>query len=87
MVPPLALVLLWTRSKGNLLVKMTGSLALVGLTVIYLVFVFGLRVELSGTGFVPMFSFGSAESHHSALEEHRVAQKVLAVEPLSLIHI
>ena len=78
-VPPLALVLLWIRSKGTVLSKLVGSLAIVGLTVVYLVTFFGLRVELSGTGIVPIFSFGSAESHYSALEKHRVAQEALGM--------
>ena len=56
-------------------------MVIVGLTVFYLVTFLGLRVELSGTGIVPMFSFGSAESHYSALEEHRIEQLVRAAEP------
>jgi outer membrane protein assembly factor BamB len=48
---------------------------MVGLTGVYLVAFFGLRIELTGTGIVPMFSFGSVESHYMSLERHRGSQK------------
>ena len=56
-VPPLGIVLLWTRSRAGVFRKLLGSLALVLLSFAHLHYFFGLRAELDGTGARPIFSF------------------------------
>jgi outer membrane protein assembly factor BamB len=78
LLPPLGLVLLWTRSRAGVFRKLLGSVALLLLSFVYLYFFFGLRVELDGTGARPIFSFGEKEAHYEELEQSRSAQTVKA---------
>ncbi len=78
LLPPVGIVLLWTRTRAGIFRKLLGSFALLLLTVVHLVFLFGLRAELDGTGGRPIFTFGTAESHYDALEQSRSEQKVVA---------
>lgn len=70
LVPPAGLFMLWRRPWG-IARKLAASLALVGVSLAYLVFVFGLRVELAGNGLTPIFRFGSAERHYQELDKNR----------------
>ncbi len=58
------------------LVKFVVGAALVlGLAAMVLVFVFGMRVEIGGTSWLPVVSFGpDAEEHYERLEAHRELQ-------------
>ncbi len=43
---------------------------------------FGLRVEMTGTGMTPIFTFHDPEDHYEAIEEERAAERLeTAVEP------
>ncbi len=75
LLPPVGIVLLWTRTRAGVLRKLLGSLALLLLSVVHLVYFFGLRAELDGTGGRPIFSFGTAESHYDDLERSRSEQQ------------
>jgi outer membrane protein assembly factor BamB len=74
LLPPVGLVVLWFRPLG-IFRKLLGSLALVGLSLFYLVYFFGLRWELSGSGMAPVFYFGDDESSYATLEKHRTEQR------------
>lgn len=75
LLPPVGLVLLWTRPKMGILRKLMGSLAIVVLTVGYLHFFFGLRLEVDGTGRHPLLSFYKPEAHFAVLERSRLNQQ------------
>jgi len=77
-IPPLGIVLLWTRARAGIFRKLLGSLALVLLSVAQLHFFFGLKAELDGTGARPIFSFEAPESHYKELERSRTEQGVAA---------
>jgi len=83
LVPPAGLVLLWLRPGwriGSILGKLGGTLLCAMLTLGYL-FLFGMRVELSGYGVPGFFTFQKPEAHFEQLEKNRAAQK--AEEPKS----
>lgn len=70
LVPPAGLFMLWRRPWG-IARKLAASLALIGVGLSYLVFVFGLRVELAGNGLTPIFRFRSPERHYQELDKSR----------------
>lgn len=72
--PPLGLILLWTRARPGMLLKLLASLGIAALGLAHLVVVYGMRVELDGTGMRPLFSFHTPERDFEALERHRAAQ-------------
>ena len=80
-LPPLGIVLLWTRTNAGFFRKLLGSLALVLLNFVHLHYVFGLRAELDGTGARPIFSFEAPGSHYEELEQSRSAQKAAVPPP------
>ena len=80
-VPPLGIVLLWTRTRAGFLRKLLGSLALVLLSFVHLHYVFGLRAELDGTGARPILSFRAPEAHYEELEQSRSEQKAVVPPP------
>jgi outer membrane protein assembly factor BamB len=73
-VPPVGLILLWLRPI-RWYTKIAGSLGILTLLGAHLVCVFGLRVELAGSGMRPIFTFGTPERHYARLEESRVIHK------------
>lgn len=80
-LPPLGLVLLWTRTRVGIFRKLLGSSALVLVSIAQLHFFFGLRAELDGSGARPLFSLGRKESHYQELERNRLDQKAEAPPP------
>ncbi len=84
LVPPLGVVLLWTRGPAGVFRKLLGSIALALLSVLYLVLFFGLRVELDGAA-RPFLTFERKESHYEDLEQNRSEQKVDSPPPAPLI--
>ena len=74
LLPPLGLVLLWLRPTSTLR-KVCGSVLIILLSLICLRVLFGLRMELDGTGMYPIFFFHKTEAHYSALEQNRVYQR------------
>ncbi|MCW5981226.1 MAG: PQQ-like beta-propeller repeat protein [Bryobacteraceae bacterium] len=81
-IPPLGMALVWARSRMGVFKKALATLALAGLTVVYLAAFFGLRMERDGTGIWPMFYFGTRESHDRTLAESRERQQRLVAEPI-----
>jgi len=75
LLPPLGLFLLWTRPETRIPRKMLGSLLLTILAFAYLHYLFGLRMEMDGTGIRPILSFNKQDSHYAALEEDRAQQR------------
>ena len=84
-VPPLGIVLLWTRTRAGLFRKLMGSLALALLTFVHLHFFFGLRAELDGTGARPIFSFQAPQSHYEDLEQSRSGQRAAVPSPAAVV--
>lgn len=71
--PPLALVLLWMRRDSGVFRKLTFSAGLAVMFLLHLVGIYGLRVEVDGTGVTPIFTFRNPESDIAALEASRAA--------------
>lgn len=71
--PPLGLVLLWMRKSG-VLFKLAGSVLILGIGIVELFRVYGLRMEMRGSGGSPMFTFRSKEKLYSELEKSRASQ-------------
>jgi len=80
-LPPLGLALLWLRSGLGAGKKLVGSLVVTALGVFYLVWLFGLRAEMDGSGILPILSFHKPESHYAELERSRSQQPAAAPEP------
>jgi outer membrane protein assembly factor BamB len=84
LLPPVGCALLWTRRwRGwkSALLRPLATLVMVGISVLHLFLFFGLRVEMDGSGFRPMFSFRSAAEDTARLEAHRAAQQHAQVPP------
>ncbi|HJS73546.1 MAG TPA: hypothetical protein VJ921_04620, partial [Vicinamibacteria bacterium] len=81
LMPPVGIVLLWTRTRAGVFRKLLGTVALLLLSVVHLVYIFELRAEFDGGAGRPIFSFGSASSHYDELEQSRSAQKAVAPPP------
>src|SRR5436309_2161846 len=74
LLPPAGLVLLWLRSRTSTKDKVFGSAVIAVWGVAYLMFFFGLRFPLDGSGMRPIPTFGTPESHYAQLERSRTAQ-------------
>jgi outer membrane protein assembly factor BamB len=74
LLPPAGLVLLWLRSGIRLKDKIMGSTVIAVWSVAYLMFFFGLRFPLDGSGMRPVPTFGSPEAHYAQLERSRSQQ-------------
>lgn len=85
-LPPVGLVLLWTRRGPGIIKKLFGSLGILTLAVVYLVVFFGLRMQLDGGGTPRYLTFSRPEAQADAVERHREEQRSappveLPVEP------
>lgn len=74
-LPPAGLVLLWARRSTRVTAKLLGSLGLVALSVLYIHLLFGIRVEMAGSGAKPIISLYKPERHYERLEESRAEQR------------
>lgn len=79
LVPPVGLVLLWLRPRPGVVKKLFGTLAIAAISIVHLVVLFGLRVELEGSGTRPIFTFRSKDRHYADLERSRAEQAKLPV--------
>jgi outer membrane protein assembly factor BamB len=79
--PPLGLVLLWKRPGIGWLGRVVGSGLIAALAVAHLVFIWGMRIELDGSGARPIFSFGDRESHYEEIERSRALQETPVAVP------
>jgi outer membrane protein assembly factor BamB len=73
-LPPVGLLLLWLRAGTPFVRKVLLSVPTVVWTGVCLYLLFGLRVELDGTGKFPIFSFHDPEAHYEALVQSRIEQ-------------
>ena len=55
----------------SILVVLGAALSLAALTVGVLMAVFGMRIEMTGSGMRPIISFDDSDEHFAALEENR----------------
>ena len=76
--PPLGIILLIARGDLGILTRIFGSLLLVAVGVVHLFYVYGMRVEMDGTGSRPIFSFGTKASHYNEIERSRARQREAA---------
>jgi outer membrane protein assembly factor BamB len=82
-VPPVGLVLHWLRPV-KVWKKALWSLVVAVWGIRWLMLLFGLRMELDGTGMMPrFFTFRKTESHYAKLEESR-AQQVAVVPAMAV---
>jgi outer membrane protein assembly factor BamB len=75
LLPPVGLVLLWIRHIGYFK-KILGSLVIGLIMMAHLFLLFGMRVELDGSGARPIFSFRDKEKHFAAIDVDRTAAPV-----------
>lgn len=80
-LPPVGLILLWIRPLG-IWKKLGGSVLVLMVGVMHLVFLYGMRFEAKGDGITPMFSFRKPEAHIAQLEKSREEQKRAAAAPV-----
>lgn len=71
---PLGLIFLWMRAGTGIVRKLFWSLVIAGVALAEVVLIFGLRVELDGTGMKPMVSIGTIEGHYDKVERSRQDQ-------------
>ena len=76
--PPLGIILLIARGDLGILTRIFGSLLLVAVGVVHIFYVYGMRVEMDGTGSRPIFSFGTKASHYNEIERSRARQREAA---------
>ena len=74
-VPPLGLVLLWMRSGTRVSAKLFGTVLIAGITLAHLFLLWGLRVEMGGSGVEPIFTFTTPERRDARVEESRAAMQ------------
>ncbi|MDX1981149.1 MAG: PQQ-binding-like beta-propeller repeat protein, partial [Bryobacteraceae bacterium] len=72
LLPPVGLVLLWIRPTG-FAKKILGTAVIGLITLAHLVLLFGLRVEVDGSGTRPIFSFRTPEKQFEEIEKSRTA--------------
>jgi outer membrane protein assembly factor BamB len=77
-LPPVGCALVWTRRwRGwkSAVLRPLATIGMVGISLVHLFLFFGLRVELDGSGFRPIFTFRSSARDVERLEAHRAAQR------------
>jgi outer membrane protein assembly factor BamB len=74
--PPAGLVFLWSKPRLRWWKRAALSLPVIAIGFAHLVYLYGLRIEVDGTGIKPIFSFRSPEANMAALEQHRQAQSM-----------
>lgn len=76
--PPLGLVLLWMKPQTGIFKKLAGTLAIAVLGVAHLFLLYGMRVDVDGTGMRPIFTFHDPKKDIERLEKHRTEQQAKA---------
>src|SRR5712692_159102 len=82
LLPPIGLVLLWTRRGTRVGWRLLASLPIAALTFFYLLRL-GLHVELDGSGIRPLFSFYDPQARYAALEQSRAEHREAPAPPLA----
>ena len=84
LLPPVGLVLLWLRRGTPFSRKILGTLA-IGLLTLGHLFLYGMRVQMDGSGMRPIFYFPNTEARYAALDQREpkavAADGTLAVQP------
>ena len=74
-IPPLGLVLLWMRTGTRLIAKLAGTLLIAAVTLAHLFLLWGLRIEMAGSGIRPLFTFTTPDRRDARVEENRAAMR------------
>ena len=69
LLPPLGIILLWMRPGMRVFRKLVLSAALGIFFVGHLLWFYGMRMELAGSGMWPLFSFSDPQSHYEKLQD------------------
>lgn len=83
LLPPVGLLLLIVRPATGFSKKILGSLAILFLSIAYLVLFFGLRLVPDGSGLPTIVTFRNREAHAKAIERDRAAQRQRLSPPTS----
>jgi outer membrane protein assembly factor BamB len=76
--PPLGLILLWMRRDYRVSGKLAGTVAVIAIALVELVFVYGFRIVWNGNmDHVIAYTFRWSSRHDAVLEESRAKQKQL----------
>ena len=79
LAPPLGLIVLWLSPRPGVVRKLAGSVALIVLTLAYLYFLLGMRLQTAGTGVPSIVVFETREDRFRAVDEHRAQQRAAAL--------
>jgi outer membrane protein assembly factor BamB len=75
LLPPLGIIILWTKRDSRVAAKVAGSLLAILLVVLHLVLFWNLRVELNGGITHPYFSFRNSKRHDEEIEKLRLESR------------
>ena len=75
LLPPLGLILIWLRPETGIVKKLAVTVPALVLTVVYAFVFTDLRLEVDGSGMMPVVSFYDSESHFDELEKNRQARR------------
>lgn len=81
LIPPAGLVFLWARRGMRVTAKLLGTLGIAALSVLYVHLLFGIRVEMAGSGQRPIISLYREDKHYRELEQSRAEQREAPAEP------
>jgi outer membrane protein assembly factor BamB len=82
-LPPLGIILLWSRRGTGIFRKLALSMALLALFAGHLFWFYGLHLEMDGTGMRPIFSFRDPSRHEERLAERTERTEVTASVPVA----
>ena len=72
------LFLIWRRRSWSIWLRILGSLLILLMTRMWLVHVMHMRLEVDGSGMMPMVGWGTPDAHYAELEKSREERKVTA---------
>jgi outer membrane protein assembly factor BamB len=75
LIPPLGILLLWTKHDSRLLTKLAGSLAAIVFVVAHLVLFWNFHMEFNGGMTRPIFTFKNYTRHNEEIEKLRLAER------------
>jgi len=86
LLPPLGLVLLWTRKGSRLIERLLQTLAAVVFTILHLFLFWGFRLEMGGGMTRPFFSFEDSREHNARIERMREADNSVDASGMQTDH-
>lgn len=69
LLPPLGLILLWSKRDSRLAARLLGSLAAIAFGIMHLFLFWGLRMEMNGGLTHPIFTFENSERRNAEIEK------------------